>query len=518
MRRWLNQAVVTSRHEGGRPLLLACTALALLAACGSLRAGDQPQWGQRHSRNMVSVETGLPATFDPGTGHNVKWVAPLGTQTYASPVVAEGCVFVGTNNDRPRDPRHTGDRGILLCLNEADGSLRWQLVVPKLTGDRYLDWPRAGLASPPTVEGGRVYVVTNRAEVLCLDIDGVSDGNDGPFTNEGRYARPPGEESGEPGPTDADILWRFDMRAEAGVYPHDSAHSSILLHGSFLYLNTGNGVDNTHRKIRAPDAPSLIVLDKSSGRLLASDAERIGPTVFHCTWSSPALGTVGGQPLAFYGGGNGVCYAFEALRQSLPRSGSPRSLRKVWWFDCDPAGAKTDVHRFVGNREESPSNISGMPVFHEGRVYVASGGDVWWGKREARLTCVAAAGRGDITSTGQAWSYPLKRHCISTPAIVGGLVFIADCGGLVHCIEAATGAGLWTQQAKGPIWGSTLVADGKVYVGSTRRDFWVLSATREKRVIHSVTLDSPIHGTTTAANGVLYVPTMRSLYAFARGG
>lgn len=467
---------------------------------------------------MVSVERGLPDAFDPASGHNVKWVVPLGTQTYASPVVAERCVFIGTNNDHPRDPRHTGDRGVLLCLDEEDGSLRWQLVVPKLAGDRYLDWPRAGIASPPTVEEGRVYVVSNRAEVLCLDIDGMADGNDGPFVAEGQYVRPVGEDPGEPGPTDADILWRFDMRAEAGVYPHDSAHSSILLHGRFLYLNTGNGVDNTHRKIRAPDAPSLVVLDKLSGRLVASDAERIGPTVFHCTWSSPALGTVGGQPLVFYGGGNGVCYAFQALREVLEPSVSSRVLPKVWWFDCDPTAAKTEVHRFVGNREESPSNISGMPVFHQGRVYVASGGDVWWGKREAKLTCIDATGRGDVTSTGQVWSYALTRHCSSTPAVTSGLVFVADCGGLVHCVEAATGTGLWTHRTGGEIWGSTLVADGKLYVGSRRRDFWVLSATREKRVIHTVTLDSPVHGTATAANGVLYVPTMRSLYAFERRG
>ena len=30
-------------------------------------AADQPQWGQRDSRNMVSEEKGLPDSFDPGT-------------------------------------------------------------------------------------------------------------------------------------------------------------------------------------------------------------------------------------------------------------------------------------------------------------------------------------------------------------------------------------------------------------------------------------------------------------------
>ncbi len=119
---------------------------------------------------MVSDETGLPDSFDPQTGRNVKWSVPLGTQSYGTPVVAGGKVLIGTNNGNPRDPRHQGDRGVLLCLNEADGSLAWQLVVPKLEGDIYLDWPESGICSPPTVEGDRVYLVTNRAEVVSLDL------------------------------------------------------------------------------------------------------------------------------------------------------------------------------------------------------------------------------------------------------------------------------------------------------------------------------------------------------------
>ena len=144
--------------------------------------GDQPQWGERHTRNMVSPEQGLPNGFDPKTGRNVKWVAPLGTHSYASPIVADGHVLIGTNNDRPRDPRHDGDRAVLMCLNEADGHLQWQFVVPKISEDEhdpYLDWPQIGFASEPTVEGDRAYVMTNRGEIVCLDMKGLSDGTGG---------------------------------------------------------------------------------------------------------------------------------------------------------------------------------------------------------------------------------------------------------------------------------------------------------------------------------------------------
>ena len=147
----------------------------ILAAAWAARASDQAQWGQRCTRNMISDETGLPDSFDPKTGKNVKWVAKLGTDSYATPAVAAGKVFIGTNNHVPRDPRHQGDRGVLLCLSEADASLCWQLVVPKQTTElpqyreddiKFLDWPSIGMCSCPSVEGDRVYMLTNRNEVV----------------------------------------------------------------------------------------------------------------------------------------------------------------------------------------------------------------------------------------------------------------------------------------------------------------------------------------------------------------
>ena len=79
-------------------------------------ADDQPQWGEKWSRNMISTEKNLPDSFDPDTGKNIKWIVSLGTETYATPIVAGGKIFLGTNNARPRDPRHRGDRGVLLCF------------------------------------------------------------------------------------------------------------------------------------------------------------------------------------------------------------------------------------------------------------------------------------------------------------------------------------------------------------------------------------------------------------------
>ena len=465
-----------------KPFVWPSLAIILLAVTTG-QAADQPQWGQYHSRNMVSEETGLPESCDPATGKNIRWSVAIGTQSYATPVVSQGRVIIGTNNDEPRDPRHGEDGGVVLCLDEKDGHLCWQFVAPKLENDPYLDWPHIGLCSPATVENGRVYIVSNRAEVLCMSLLG-----------QGK------------------ILWRFDMPSGVGIHPHDSAHSSILIDGEYLYLNTGNGVDNTHRKIRSPEAPSLIVLDKASGRLVAKDDERIGPNIFHASWSAPSEGVVNGRSLVFFGGGDGVCYALEALRPS-ETGDQVVKLKQAWRFDGDPTAPKKDIHSYLTNRTESPSFISGMPVFYKSRIYLTLGGDIWWGKHKAWLQCIDATGTGDISAKNLVWSYAVNRHCCATPAIYAGMVFVGDCGHQFHCIDAKTGKPYWTEDVKGDVWGSALVADGRVYLGTRRGDLWTFAASKDKKVLATAHLGDPISGTPVAANGTLYVATLSRLYA-----
>lgn len=518
--------------------------ISALTLCGGLIAtvavaADQPQFGAAWSRNMVSDEHRLPATFNPQTGQNIKWVAKLGTQNHSTPVIADGRVYIGTNNDEPRDPKHQGDRGVFMCFDEKNGQLLWQFVVPKRHEDAYMDWPKMGMSSTATVEGDRVYLVDNRGAVICLDAKGLANGNDGPFRDEAAYLTPPDDAAApprqqigaetrpeplrppadgkllQPGALDADILWRFDLVAEAGIWPHDAACSSILIHGNHLYLNTANGVDNTHKRIRAPDAPSLIVLDKTTGKLLARDDENIAPNVFHNTWAAPSLAKVIGRTLIFFCGGNGIIYAFEPIGRNQP-AGEVQKLKKVFQFDFDPSAPKIEIHKFSGNRRESPSNLYGMPVFVRDQLFVAGGGDLWWGKNEAWLKCIDATQTGDITTNGLVWSYPLEKHVMSTPAVSDGLVFIADCGRKFHCVESKSGKPLWTHDIKGEVWASPYVADGKVYLGTRSGNFYVFAAQREKKVLAELALGTPISATVTAANQVLFVATMTHLYAIRR--
>ena len=471
---------------------------------------------------MISDEKPVSDDFTVGdNATGVKWTARLGSITYASPIVAEGKVLIGTNNRHPRDNRHQGDRGVLMCFNEADGKYLWQLMVPKLKSVKYGDWHYCGISSSPVVQDSKVYVASNRCEVLCLDINGMADGNAGPYRDEGQHMAAPGKEAFKPMKTDADIIWCFDMKsAPVNAIPHNATNCSILVDGDLLYVSTSNGVDWTHRKVPNPKAPSIVVLNKKSGKLIAVDDANIGPDIFHCQWSSPALGKVGDKKQIFFGGGDGLCYGFEALDPTLTTGG--HTLRTVWKFTCDttarkvPGGASS-----YPKAPDSPTVIVAMPVFYKNRVYVAAGGDPWHGKRLGGLYCIDATKRGDITKSGRIWSYMGLGQSISTVSIKDGLVYIASYGGPIHCLDAETGKLQWRHDTGGQIYGSTMVADGKVYVGTgvrRRGDLWIFAAGKKKKVIRQIRLDAVVHSTPTIANGRLYVATGETLYAVDEKG
>jgi outer membrane protein assembly factor BamB len=102
---------------------------------------------------------------------------------------------------------------------------------------------------------------------------------------------------------------------------------------------------------------------------------------------------------------------------------------------------------------------------------------------------------------------------MGTPAIRDGLVYIGDAARTVHCIDQKDGKAVWTHKVGGEMWASPLVADGKVYVGTRKGDFWILGAGREKKVLSEADLGAPISGTAAAANGVVYVATMKGAWA-----
>jgi len=544
--------------------MTACRILALVVAAASsavplvsASAADWPQWGGGPYRNLVSRESGLPASFHPGrrkrdrmgfdpdTTKNVRWMVRLGSENYSCPVVAGGRVFIGTNDEDLDDGRFQPTRGgVLMCLDEKTGSLVWRLVVPRLEIDRSkvsedFDDMNLGVCSTATVDGDHVYLVTNRCEVVCLDVAGMADGNAGPFTDEATFSVPEGAAAVELGARDADILWRFDMIRELPVFPHDAANCSILVVGDHLYVGTANGVYDG--KVVLPTAASLIVLDKRSGKLLARDDGRISANVLHGQWSSPTLADVKGRNLVVFGGGDGLCHGFEPLPAKAAAEGPvtpapttipPAILRENWSFDCNPpgyrerGGVKIDYWALVRGGPRtldadgmlvSPNEVIGSPVVMGNRVYVGIGQDPVHGPGRGAVSCIAIDGTGDISQSGRVWQYTGIGRTLSTVAVADGLVYAAEYAGKVHCLDASTGRLHWVHDTREEIWSSTLVADGKVWIG-TRKSLIVLAAGLEKKVLADIKLGTPVWSIPCAANKTLFVASQKNLWAVEEQG
>ena len=508
---------------------LVASFLLLLLSCpiSSTIAEDWPQWGRDPTKNMASPDTndlifdfkpgsyvGRNNQIDPATTQHIKWIAKLGSQSYGNPTIAGGKVFVGTNNDSPRDPKYKGDRSVVYCLDEESGDLIWQLNIPKLGAGKVSDWEYLGICSSPTVVGNRVYVITSLCEVLCLDIDGMSNGNDGPFTNESQYLTGSGKPPIAMSQTDADIIWRYDMRDELLIFPHNVTSSSVLVIGDYVYATTSNGVDWTHVNIPNPQAPTLIVLDKHTGELVGEEASGISQRVYHCNWSSPASATVDGRTMIFFGAGDGFCYAFDPV--PVPDEQGYGILKEIWRFDCNPRQYKFKDNKSIKYATRAgPSEIIATPVFYKDRVYVSIGQDPEHGNGDGALSCIDVTQQGDISKSGLVWRYTDMDRAISTVSIVDGIVYVADYAGFVHCLDADSGQVYWKYDTLGHIWGSTLVADGKIFIGNEDGVLTILKTGKEKKLISENHFEGNIYSSPIVANGVLYVSTQSHLYAIA---
>jgi outer membrane protein assembly factor BamB len=167
---------------------------------------------------------------------------------------------------------------------------------------------------------------------------------------------------------------------------------------------------------------------------------------------------------------------------------------------------------FVGESE-----IIGTPVFHRNRIYVAIGRDPEHGRGRGALHCIDATKTGDITQTGRIWTYQGLDRSLSTVSIADGLVYVCDVGGRLHCVDAETGQCYWVHETSSMVWGSTLVADGKVYM-PTPKGMFVFATGKEKKLLSQVNVGATIYASPVVANGTLYIASKAGwLWAVSQG-
>jgi outer membrane protein assembly factor BamB len=529
-----------------RRLLLAALALALMLATVALSgtspsaksatgasqppatSRNWPMFGGTPQRNMVNLlETNLPKEWSIEKGHekNIKWVVELGSVGYGGVVVAGGKIFIGTNNDSPRDPAVQGDKGILMCFRESDGQFLWQASHAKLKSGMVNDWPRQGMPSMPAIEGNRLWYVSNRCELVCRDTDGK-------------------------------LVWLLDMFNDLGVFPHNLSICSPVVVGDLVFVVTGNGVNEDHIVIPAPAAPSFLAVHKETGKIAWKDhsptaklleikeADRRkvmrqlrdqGQVVLHGQWSNAAYAEVKGQGQVIFPGGDGWLRAFEPATGNL-----------LWKFDCNPKAAKWTLGGKSGR-----SDFVSTPVVHGQRLYIGMGQDPEHDEGIGHFWCLdlaRAVDKGrvnkdhDVSPVGDnfdpaapanqdsalAWHYgePAPQawkngrryvfgRTLSSAAVHDGLVYIAELGGFLHCLDAKTGQQLWVHDSQAPIWSSPYFADGRIYMPTDAPEVLIFKHGRKRELVNRIEMDQPIRSVPVAVNGVLYIVDRSRLYAIA---
>lgn len=481
-----------------RPCSAVCLTVAfattgiIITMIAGAEAQERAMFGNTPSRNMVSNETGLPTSWDRRSGEHVKWSAEVGSQSYGGPVVAGGKVFVGTNNEALRNPMLENDRGVMMAFDADRGEFLWQMTHEKLGAGRVNDWPLQGIVSTPYVEGDRLYYVSNRATITCLDTNGFRDGeNDGPVADE------PVTEA-----IDGDVVWSYDMIAELDVFPHNLATGSPLVVGDILYTVTSNGVDEGHVNVPAPFAPNFIALNKNTGELVW-ESTIIGEDVLHGSWTNPAYAVINGRGQVVFPGGDGWIYALDAETGEL-----------IWRFDCN---AK-DAEWVLGGRG-TRNNILSTPVIYDDKVYIGMGQDPEHGEGPGHFWVIDATGTGDVTDTAAVWDRYGEDflRTISTAAITEDVLYISDLSGFLYALDPQTGEHFWTYDTFAAVWSSPFVADGKVYLGDEDGDMVVLRAGKELEVLAEMNMGNSIYTTPSARDGVLYILTRNRLFALADG-
>lgn len=480
-----------------------CGILVLMVASGSVVGGKpiRNSLGQSGGpgfvpeRNMVNLrERNLPADWcvEEGKLKNVKWSADVGNESFGQPVVAQGMVFVATNDPR-RDPKTNTNPAVLMAFSERDGKLLWRNVHPCSNDPLCCGCP-AALLSTPTVDDDKLYYATPTSEVICA---ACKNGN---------------------------ILWRHDLSKRLKTVSMYRCACSPLIVGDLVFITTGHGRTDYDTIPLDKDAPSFVALNKHTGKLVWESALP-SANVIRGQWSNPTFAMVDGVPLVLFGGGDGVLYGL-----------APESGKMLWKCDCLPKS----------EREGQGNTIVSTPVVVGHRIYlglgVHCGGGEHRKKPHSYFLCLDLRGKGDVSfksydakapeNKGSAlvWAFggpitprPAKGRGVyfdatmSTAAVHDGLVYISEQDGYLHCLDANTGHCYWVHDVGSKVNGSAYWVDGRVYLGTDEGRVWILEHGKTRKLLAKIDMEyGPILTTPTAGNGVLFVLERSKLYALAR--
>ncbi len=435
--------------------------LSLLAAAPFALAGDWTDW-RGPFQTGYSPEIGLPSTWDPSTGENLVWKAPIGTRT--TPLVMKGRVFVfnytaekvASPGGGVKDKAETIQERIM-CLDADTGKTIWEHNFPIFHTDIVtvrLGWTSI-VADPVT---GYVYLHGTQGFLICLD--GMAD--------------------------KAKVVWQRSLTEEYGrVSGYGGRVTSPMLFDDLCVIGMVNANWGDHAK----GANRFVAFDKRTGavRWWSEPAGAVKDTYY----SVPVSARIGGVDLIISGAADGSVVAMKA------RTGEP-----VWSYTfCKSA-------------------INCSPVVDGNLVYIGHGEGNNDTNVQGRVICLDAS---DVTKKQPklVWKKDGITNRYTSPIVHAGRLYITDEIGKLFCLDGKTGDQIWRYGYGLDSRASPVLADGKIYVGEVGSRFHIIEdGAKKPKKLSSVffpalaggAADVELNGSAAIANGRVYFGTNEEFY------
>ncbi len=389
------------------------TLIPLCASAFAQESFDWPQW-QGPDRNAISKERGLLQEW-PEKGPPLAWkIKGIGS----------GMGGVAVSNGRIYTTGDVGDASWIFALKESNGELIWKAKIGR-GGEVGFSVTPPGPRATPTVDGDRVYILSQFGELVCYTIEGKE-------------------------------VWRTDfVKDHGGIVPTWGYSESVLIDGDKLICMPG-----------APNA-ALVALNKMTGKVIwrSEVPVRMAPN------SNPGGGRRGRGgfdrgPESEASYASAIIVDFEGHRQYVQftaktLAGFDAATGKALW-QYDPVAAHITCS---------------TPIYQDGLVFGSSAYE--GGGGAVRLSKGAD---GKIKATEAYFTNHMRNHHGGMIVVDGALYGAAggNEGGFLVCMDFKTGQVLWRER-RAPK-GSLAMADGRLYLRAESGEVILIEPNRERYI------------------------------------
>lgn len=417
----------------------------------SLQAENWPQW-RGPAFNGSTSEKSLPTNWS--ASENIVWKAALPGSSGATPAIWGDHVFVSS----PDAQKSLN----LICLNRADGKIRWQKQVA--IGDKVIG--RNNTASPsPVTDGKTVFVMFATGELAAYDFSGNEVWTRNIAKDFGKFS----------------LMWLYG--------------SSPLLYKGKLYVQVLQRQpipsDYTHAIDDKPNRESyLLCIDPKTGKDLWRHVRKTQAQME----SNEAYST----PIPFEGK-NGT--EILIVGGNCATGHNANTGDEIW--RCDGLNAKDGQWM-----RTVPSPVTGA-----GMIFVCA-------PKKEPVFAIKSGGKGNITATHVAWKFDENPSDCVTPLFYRDSLYVLDGDKqMVTCLDPKTGVKKWQGNlgVRDIFRGSPTGADGKLYCISERGTVVVLDAGKEFKILSTIPMnEEPVRSSIAVANGHLFIRTAQNLYCIGK--